>query len=524
MTFLHTLLSYRLDGVLFAALTVAAAALCQTLVRRRRSGCRLGQTTWFIAGAFIIVGFAAAEGAGWMRSRSLQLAYTNLGTTYALELQKLGHAQIGPDTPPDDPVYLRIIEAQKNWLRVNPFISDIYTFRRHDDRRVVFIVDSETDYNRDGLFDGYREARTPIGEIYEETTEHFFAALRGETAFDATLESDRWGTWVSSLTPIYDDQGRIEAGVGIDYPAENWIAGVVSARALALAAMLILVAVFLSRETALILLRAETWQRRDTERALQQVIESVHRANHAKNELFAAMDNEFRTPLTAIFGFSNLLSETKLTPEQRRYLSTISTAGERLLLMLNALGDLRRIDEKRLILDRQPWSPARLIHELVEHASPTIVRKKLELRVEQNCPHNLSVEGDAPRVRQILHQLLDNAIKFTDRGHIRLAARWLPDDTGENGQLVFDIEDTGIGIPSRKLTALQNAFQETGALRAYAGAGLGLLLSRRLIGLMQGSFTIESMLEMGTHCTVSLPLRAIAESEPASSLATADAN
>ncbi len=506
MMFLNTFLSYRLDGILFASITLAAAGFCQAVVFRRRADCRFNLITWVVALVFIASGVAFAEWAGRARARSLQLAYTNLGTTYALELQKLGHAQVRADTAADDPNYLRIIEAQKNWLRVNPFISDIYTFRRHDDRRVVFIVDSETDYNRDGLFDGYREARTPAGEIYEETTADFFTALRGQTAFDTTLQSDRWGTWVSSLTPIYDENGNIEAGVGIDYPAADWINGVVIARALALTGMLILVVVYLSRETGIILLRAETRQRRETERALQQAIESAHRADHAKGQLFAAMDNEFRTPLTAVFGFAGLLAETELSSVQRHYVSTIVTAGERLLMMLNALADLRRIEERRLTLDHQPWSPARLMDEILKLAAPATKKKNLELRLEQHCPETLIVAGDPARVRQILHQLVNNAIKFTDRGHIRIAARWISDDDSGKGRLIFDIEDTGIGIPSQKLAALRGAFAESGALHAYAGAGLGLLLSQRLVDLMQGTLAIESLFEAGTHCTVTLPM------------------
>lgn len=330
MSLLIPILHYRLDCFVFAVLALFGLLLCRSAIHHRRPDCNLSRRTWLLTALAVILGCGLAEWAGDARHASLQKIYSSLGPTYALELQKLGHARITTDTSPTDPAYLAIVEAQKNWLRVTPFISDIYTFRLHDRNRVAFIVDSETDYNRDGLFDGAREARTPIGEVYEETTPDFLTVFDGRSAFDTTFQADRWGVWVSSLTPIYDKHGRVEAGVGLDYPASDWIAAIITGRALTLVAALVLIGVFLLRAILVTLLRAEIAHRKTAERELLGASDAAAHASHAKGEFLAVMSHEIRTPLTAVLGFASVLSETKLDAAQRRYVDTIVSASERL--------------------------------------------------------------------------------------------------------------------------------------------------------------------------------------------------
>jgi two-component system, sensor histidine kinase len=511
MSLLIFILQYRLDCAAFAAVAFFALLLCRSTVQHRRPGTRIStHAWWFIAATVATVGLIA-EWAGRSRQDSLRQAIGSLGTTYALELQKLGHARITPTTSPDDPAYLALIEAQKNWLRVNPFIFDIYTFRKHDAARVAFIVDSETDYNRDGMFYGAREERTAIGEIYPETTSHFLNALDGQASFDLTFQADRWGVWVSSLTPVYDENGKVEAGVGIDFPASSWVIATVTNRALVYALGLVFIAIFLSREALVTLIRAEIKQREAAEQELHRAVVAAETANNAKGEFLAVMSHEIRTPLTAVLGFASVLSETKLDSTQHRYVDTIISAGDRLVGMVNDVLDLSKIEEGRLTLDSIAWSPALLINEVVDLLTPAALEKDLLLRCDQHFGDGLAVHGDPARMRQILVNLLSNAIKFTDRGEVTLRAKWIPSDTDvKQGNLVFDVCDTGIGISSDKLPGLFKQFTQVhGETRRYNGAGLGLVICKRVVDLMQGTLTVESMLGHGSHFIVKIPCTAL---------------
>jgi signal transduction histidine kinase/CheY-like chemotaxis protein len=507
MSLLIPILTYRLDSLIFAGLSLFALLLCRSAIHHRRPGCQLAPGSWWFLAVAILLGAALAEWAGHARHRSLEKIYSSLGPTYALELQKLGHARISSATPPNDPAYLALIEAQKNWLRVNPFIADIYTFRRHDDLRVAFIVDSETDYNRDGMFDGAREHRTAIGEIYEETTRDFLDVFQGQSAFDTTFQADRWGLWVSSLTPIYNEHGRVEAGVGIDFPASDWVATIVITRALTLGAMLALIAAFLFREILFTLIRAEVDQRKTTEHELTQAVSAAEHANHAKGEFLAVMSHEIRTPLTAVLGFASVLSETKLDATQRRYVDTIISAGDRLVAMLNDVLDLSKMEEGKLTLDSIAWSPALLLNEVVDLMTPAAMEKGLRLRCDQQFTDALAVEGDPARIRQILVNLVNNAIKFTDHGDITVRGRWIPPDIGAaQGKLILEVQDTGIGIPSDKLPGLFKQFSPNpGQKRRVNGSGLGLTLCKRLVDLMRGTIAVESIFGHGSTFTFTLP-------------------
>jgi len=508
MSLLISILHYRLDCIAFTAIALFGVLLCRSTIQQRRPGCTLPLGAWWFTVVIVLLGGVIAEWAGHSRSMALQKTCSSLGSTYALELEKLGHSQVSLETPPTDPTYLALIEAEKNWLRVNPFISDIYTFRRHDARHVAFIVDSETDYNRDGIYDGPREQRTPIGEVYDETTQDFLDVFEGKSTFDTTFQADRWGLWVSSLTPIFDDQGRVEGGVGIDYPATTWLLSIVTSRALVYVGFLVLIAIFLFREVLFTLLRAEIVHRKTAEHELHHAVSAAETANHAKSEFLAAMSHEIRTPLTAVLGFASVLSETTLDATQRRYVETIISAGDRLVGLLNDILDLNKIDEGKLTLERFAWSPVLLINEVADLMIPSAMEKGLHLRCDQQFSDALAVEGDPGRVRQILINLVNNAVKFTDRGEVTLRGRWLPPDSLDgHGTLIFEVQDTGAGISSDKLPGLFNQFsgQQNGQSRRYNGAGLGLTICKRLIDLMQGTITVESLFGFGSHFIVTLP-------------------
>ncbi len=263
MKTLFNFFDWRLDFALLLVVTFVLARFAIKRVRRRRPALRLPVALWIGVGVLALGGGALAEWVKRERTQQIVASFSGFGPTYAAELQAYGHAKITLTTPADDPTYLALIEAQKTWLRVNPLVADIYTFRRDDAGKIRLIVDSETDYDRNGRFEGDREQRTVIGEVYEEASPEFFAVLGGVAQFDSNVSIDRWGVWVSSLTPLYDASGRLDGAVGIDYPASSWITAIATGRCVTLIACLVFILIVILSGSAVALLNAEVQERRN---------------------------------------------------------------------------------------------------------------------------------------------------------------------------------------------------------------------------------------------------------------------
>ncbi len=225
--FLHS----HLDYVILAAGAVLVFAVLHRWMWRERARGVVVPVMWMIVLTVLGSGWFLVEGAAQRERDRLRQMVEGYALTYAQELGRIGHQEITLKTWPDDPKYWRMIEAEKRWLKVNPAINDIYTLRKLPDGRVALIVDSETDYDRDGKFEGEREQRTKIGEVYEgDLAQVMDAVLAGQTVFQDTPATDRWGTWVSALVPIRDFKGDVEAVLGVDLDATRWVAAVQSAR------------------------------------------------------------------------------------------------------------------------------------------------------------------------------------------------------------------------------------------------------------------------------------------------------
>lgn len=209
------------DYFAYTGVCVTAFAVLDLWLRRRRPAGRLPRWVWPALAALLVAGWFFVTSAGRMERDRIRGFLEGIAPTYARELALLGHANLRLDTPPGDPAYLTMIEAMKRWKSVNPAISDIYTYRIVDGQ-IRFIVDSETDYDRDGVFAGAREGRVPIGQEYQEADPPMFEALAGVATFSDDPVQDEWGTWVSAQVPIRAPDGQVEAALGVDYPAASW--------------------------------------------------------------------------------------------------------------------------------------------------------------------------------------------------------------------------------------------------------------------------------------------------------------
>ncbi len=261
------------DYLLFLLLVGALwSGLGTWLVRTNRMQA-VPAITWVLLVVMAGGGWWLVNRAGARAQDDLRRQVELLAPFYAAEMQRAGHARL-PDNPaPDDPLYLELIQTELNWLRLNPAIADIYTFRRRADGAIFLLVDSETDYDHNGVFEGEREERTKPGELYDGTTPALLRAFRGEMVFDEDIVTDRWGTWVSAFVPLHNATGAVEAVLGVDFDASQWIARRAAARRgwLWLLGGAIL---FLSGAAAMVaVLRKDLAQRRIVERQLREQAE-----------------------------------------------------------------------------------------------------------------------------------------------------------------------------------------------------------------------------------------------------------
>ena len=322
---IHLLLEYRLDLLLYAALAVGGMAAVHLWLRRARRTGGVRPAAWAALGLLVAGGVAAAAREGELERHRLRATLEAFASTYAQELEQMGHARVGWDTAADDPLYRSMIEAQVRWLRANCGVADIYSFRRTGDGQVAFLVDSETDYDHDGRIEGEREARTQIGEVYPEADDNMSVALAGARAFSEVPVTDRWGTWVSAYVPLRGAEGATEGALGVDFDAADWSASILSRRGAVLGAASVLVVVLLASTATGTALRAEVERRRAVERQIRHSEERFRVAARCASdniyewdlasgrlEWFGDGDSQFRRLLPTLDAW-----ERALHPEDR---------------------------------------------------------------------------------------------------------------------------------------------------------------------------------------------------------------
>ncbi|MFM2059071.1 MAG: hypothetical protein RLY71_3456 [Pseudomonadota bacterium] len=234
--------------------------------------------------------------------------------------------------------------------------------------------------------------------------------------------------------------------------------------------------------------------------------EAAEAANRAKSSFLANMSHELRTPMNAIIGMTHLLARSSTDPAQRSRLETISHSARHLLQLLNDILDLSKIDAEHMPLEQRPFTLDQLLGQLDKLVGERALSRRLALRYHIDAPlHGLKLLGDPLRLQQILLNLVSNAIKFTQQGHIDLTVQRL-ENTADALLVGFKVTDTGIGMTPETLARIFNPFEQAdgSTTRKYGGTGLGLAICQRLIRLMGGNIEVSSSPGIGSEFTFAL--------------------
>ncbi|HEU4867284.1 MAG TPA: PAS domain S-box protein [Actinomycetota bacterium] len=250
-------------------------------------------------------------------------------------------------------------------------------------------------------------------------------------------------------------------------------------------------------------LRDRTTQLR-AEAAIADARDAAIEASRLKSNFLANMSHEIRTPMNAVIGMTGLLLDSDLTPEQTEYASTVRTASEALLEIINDILDFSKIEAGKLRLEPTTFEIPKLVEEVASIMAPAVREKGLRLTTSVDPDVASQVVGDPGRLRQILINLLGNAVKFTDTGHVALCLK------PAAGRVRFEITDTGIGIPEAAQAQLFQAFHQVDSslTRSHGGTGLGLVISKQLVGLMEGDIGVRSRAGEGSTFWFDVPLPA----------------
>ena len=259
------------------------------------------------------------------------------------------------------------------------------------------------------------------------------------------------------------------------------------------------VANYRSREREASLVGAKLAERALAEQELRRARDEAIEANRAKSDFLSRMSHEIRTPMNAIIGMADLLSEAQLTPGEREYVQLLTRAGDTLLALIDDILDLSKVEAGHLQFERRDFELGQVVESAVELSATRAHDKGLELNTHVSPDVPTALVGDPFRLRQVLTNLVGNAVKFTGEGEVVLHVENAP-EAGEAGFILFRVSDTGIGIPQDRFESIFDSFSQvdTSTTRKFGGTGLGLAICTRLVELMGGRIWVESKFGEGS--------------------------
>jgi signal transduction histidine kinase len=552
----QTILTHNLDYLLFATLGVGLLLILHVWLWRTK---RLGGVvylTWALLLATLTIGWRQVKDADSEKRQQIEDMVRGFAPTYAQEMELMGHARLTAQTNAQDPLYLSMIAAEKRWLAVNPFVADIYTLRKTADGKNVLMVDSETDYDHNGKFEGDRESRTPLGEVYDKHLEALERAFQGQADFMHDAYTDRWGTWVSAFVPMHDEAGRVEGVLGVDYEAQLWQEAALHGRLEVIAKIATICVILIVSGVMLTVLRHDLIERRrahaeirtlneQLEERVRQRTQELERVNDAlraevverkeaeedlrrTNErlqtaqaslmqadkmetvgrLAASVAHEVKNPLAVIaMGIEYLSADYPANGDQNvpTVLSEMQNSVQRADTIIRGLLDFSASSRWDAV-DENLNSAIEQSLQLVRH---DLVKSHVNVTTElaDNLP---SLKLNRGKMEQVFINLFINAVHAMPRGGtltIRTRAQSPQQHKGsqDGASVVTEVMDTGTGIPPEALSKIFEPFFTTKP--TGVGTGLGLPVVKNIIELHGGTITMGNRPAGGAVATITFNLK-----------------